>query len=98
MKRTAKQVLQELVDVANGRRLTDCIGGHVRAGKLSDEQNAELVGKLVENLSDEDRELLGELRSEDIAEAFTFMFDRPRPEDLVLRVRKPVKLNEGIKE
>ena len=90
--RTPLHVLQELVDVANGRRLVDSIAVNSRGGKLSDEQNAELVGKLVENLSEEDRELLKDVKSEEIAEAFKATWDRPRPEKPITRVRGPVKL------
>ena len=90
--RTPLQVLQELVDIAEGRRLIDNLGGSIRGGKLSGEQNAELVGKLVENLSEEDRALLAEIKSEDIAKAFKVTWDRPRPEKPIKRVRGPVKL------
>jgi len=92
--RTAKDVLKELVMVANGRRLTDPIRGHVRGTQLSGEQNAELVGQLVKNLDEEDRALLAEMKSEDIVDEFTVMWDRPRPEKPVTRVRGPVRLGK----
>jgi hypothetical protein len=90
--RTPLQVLNEVINIADGRRLTDCIGGHVRGTRLSDEQNAELVGKLIENLSEEDRALLAEIKSEDIATAFKVLWDRPRPEKPITRKRGPVRL------
>ena len=94
--RTALNVLQELADTAAGRNYTDAI--FRSPSKIYNKENAELVGKLVENLSDEDRDLLKGLKSTDVEEAFRVLLTRPRPERPIKRKRGPVTLSKGKKE
>ena len=90
--RTAKDVMQEIIKIADGRRLTDGIRGDARGGRLNEEQNAELVGQIVKNLSEEDRALLADIKPEDIL--YSTSWHRPRPEKPVRRVRGPVRLGK----
>lgn len=88
-KRNKKQVLRELVNSAETRRVIDMFfrGGRFEANDT--EQNASLVGNLVTGLSDEDRELLKDLTAEDIIAGLQ---PDKRPEQPVTRKRGPVVL------
>ncbi len=90
--RTASTILSELAEEADSKYLYDSIltGGRFR----DDERNASLVGKLVEGLSQEDKEKLKNLKAEDIVQQFA-AYRRPRPETVITRKRGPVTLSKS---
>ena len=92
MNRDAKTILQELVEKADSRYLYDKF---LHGGRFEDaDRNASLVGKLVETLSDEDRQVLDTLSSEEVVEMFSVGVQHRRPEVPVTRKRGPVKLSK----
>jgi len=94
--RTAEDVIRELIKQADGKSIMWGLRSDIRGRddpKLLDE-NARNVGKLVQSLSEEDRELLQNLTSEDW-EAFAWVgngYTRARPKEPITRTRGPVSL------
>ncbi len=59
---------------------------------INGEFNAERVGKIIESLTDEEREQLKDLKAEDLELIFTGR--RRRPTQVSRRIRGPVKLGK----
>ena len=94
--RTKTQVLNELVEQADEHYLIDLMSGSRRGIGINSANgpfNAERVGKIIEGLDEEDRELLKGLTAEDIERKFA-AYRRPRPEREVTRKRGPVTLSK----
>jgi len=92
MNRDAKVILRELVEKADSRYLYDKF---LHGGRWEDtDRNASLVGKLVETLSEEDRQTLNELSSEEVVSMFSVGVQHRRPEKPITRKRGPVKLSK----
>lgn len=90
--RTATMILSELAEEADGKYIYDSV---LTGGRFRDtERNAQLVGKLVEGLSPEDREKLKDLSAEDIIHRFA-AYRRPRPEKPTTRTRGPVTFSKS---
>jgi len=90
--RDAKVILRELVDKADSRHVYDKF---LRGGRFDDPtRNAELVGKLVQGLPQEDRKLLETMSSDEILNVFSVNHLRQRPEKPITRVRGPVSLKK----
>ena len=90
--RTQKAILQELIEEADQKYICDSV---LMSGTLRDtKRNAQLVGKLIEGLSSEDREKLKDLKAEDIVQRFA-AYMRPRPKTVVTRKRGPVTLSKS---
>ena len=87
--RNKKQVLGELVESAEARRMYHEY--FAPKHRPDHELNASLVGKLVTELSDDDKELLKDLTAEDI---LTGLKAHYRPEKPVTRKRGPVVLSK----
>ena len=97
--RNAEQVLRELIEKADNRYAFETLlSGRRDGSRAADEKRSKLVGKLVESLSEEDRELLKGLTSANIEKAWSEGFRRKRPEKVNLRVRGPVTLSKGEKK
>ena len=91
--RDAKTILRELADKADTRAMYDTVmfGGR---SYLLPEQKASLVGKLVQDLPEEDRKVLEKLTSSEIANMLSVSWKRPRPEKPITRRRGPVSLKK----
>ena len=88
-KRDKKQVLSEVIESAEARHMFDT---YLSSRRQPDyEFNSKQVGKLITELSDEDRELLKDLTAEDI---LTGLKAAHRPEKPVTRKRGPVVLSK----
>ena len=91
-----KKLLDKLIEQADVACLHDMIHGS-RRGVVDDPANgpfnAERVGKIIEGLTDEEREQLKDLKAEDLN--FYFAGRRYRPKELrSKRVRGPIKLGK----
>lgn len=91
-----KKLLDKLIEQADSAYLTDMISGS-RRGYGDDPANgpfnAKRVGKIIEGLTDEEREQLKDLTADDIQKKFV-TYRRPRPERPVTRRRGPVTLSK----
>ncbi len=93
--RTPRLILNELIETADELSLYDLIRGDMPSNRDDPRRlkfNSENVGKLVQKLSDSDREILGELSSEEIEKLFFTNLRRARPKEPIHRIRGPVKL------
>lgn len=89
--RNKTHVLNELAEKAGDRYIYDTV---LCGGRFKDnERNASLVGQLVQDLPEEDRELLKGLTSDDISSYFA-AYRRPRPQVPTHRRRGPVTLSK----
>lgn len=90
---TPRQILNELLELAVDKQLFDFVRGDMPSSALDPRRlkfNAERVGKLVESLTDEQREVLKSLKWNDVKNGIR----APRPEKPVTRLRGPVKLSK----
>ena len=90
---TPQQILNELIELATDKRLYDLIRGDIPSPKLDYRRlkfNAEQIGKMVESLPEEHREILKSLSWNDVKDGVR----PPRPKEKTDRVRGPVKLSK----
>lgn len=90
-----KKLLNKLVEKADTAYLCDLVSGSRRGvGDHGNEEfNAERVGKIIEGLSDEEREQLKDLKAEDLDVIFSGRRRRPTSAPRQ-RNRGPVKLGK----
>ena len=94
-----KKLRDKLIKMADTACLGDSITGSRRghgyspdAMYMNREFNAERVGKIIESLTDEEREQLKDLKAEDLDVIFSGR--RRRPTQVSRRTRGPVKLGK----
>ncbi len=90
---TPRQILDELIELAADKSLFDLIRGDIPSSKLDPRRlkfNAEQIGKMVESLPEEHREILKSLSWNDVKDGVR----PPRPTEKTDRVRGPVKLSK----
>lgn len=90
--RTPLMILEELAEKASSAYYCD---GVLSSMRRDDVYKSEQVGKLVKGLSDEDREILSELSSDEVVKTFTVLWSRPRPEKPITRIRGPVTFSKS---
>lgn len=89
VERTATVILNELIEEADEHYLFRLVDSMRR-------DHSGEVGKLVQALSEADREILKELSADDIEKKFA-AYKRARPEQPTHRVRGPITLSKGNK-
>ena len=94
-----KKLLNKLIEKADQMYLCDMVSGSRRGCghdsynmQLNGKFNAERLGKIVEGLSDEEREQLQDLKAEDLDVIFSGR--RRRPTSAPRKIRGPVKLGK----
>ena len=85
-------ILKELAESAGSAYYCD---GVLNSNRRNDAWKGEEVGKLVQALSEEDRKILGEIKSDEVVNAFNTMWNRPRPEKPITRKRGPVTFSKS---
>jgi hypothetical protein len=94
-----KKLLDKLIEKADTAYLGDLVSGSRRGCghdsynmQINGEFNAERVGKIIEGLTDEEREQLKDLKAEDLDVIFSGR--RRRPTSAPRKIRGPVKLGK----
>lgn len=92
--------MDELVEEADSKYLTDMISGHLPGSADHPRRlahNAESVGEIVQALPQEERDRLKDLTADEISQLFAG-YRRPRPERPVTRRRGPISLARSKKD
>jgi len=92
--RTVQDILKELILEADKFNIMDMVNSSLPSDKyhsLRVKHNVEQIGKLVQSLPEEDREILKTATSDEIAELEWIIngYTRPRPEKPSKRTRQP---------